>query len=215
MDRKGPFLVGSHTEKATVLFCCVWEGFGPRLLSAAVEPHCGAGEAILSHWRARAKDEAKPREQALSSHGPTPFGGVKKIIVVHIEWKTHQSRRGVWPGLRERRVDVTRRGWTRTHVAYSVCVCVRWPHTSPDAWECIGFSWAVWEKTLSLSLFFYLILSQACGLFSCEHTASIKDLFISPSFGSLFASWCEKGSFTGACSLTPTHLNLSVSANWA
>lgn len=74
------------------------------------------------------------------------------------------------------------------HMWRIACVCVRWPHTSPDAWECIGFSWAVWEKTLSLSLFFYLILSQACGLFSCEHTASIKDLFISPSFGSLFAS---------------------------
>lgn len=82
-DRKGPFLVGSHTEKATVLFCCVGEGFGPRLLSAAVEPHCGAGEAILSRWRAGAKHEAKPRERGLSSHGPLFWRGEKDYCRTH------------------------------------------------------------------------------------------------------------------------------------
>lgn len=30
-----------------------------------------------------------------------------------------------------------------------------------------------------------------------------------------FASWCEKGSFTESCRLTPTHPNLSVTTNWA
>lgn len=65
-----------------------------------------------------------------------------------------------------------------------VCVCVWWPHTSPDVWECIGFSWPVCERHCPLFLWFYLILSQACGLLSCEHTASIKDLFIALALGS-------------------------------
>lgn len=106
----------------------------------------------------------------------------------------HQSRRGAWLGLGKRRVDVTRRGRTWTHAA-CVCVCVWRPHTSTDAWECIGFSCAVWERHCPLSLHFYLVPSPACGLLSCEHAATIKDLFIS-FWASFFL--CKKSSFTEA-----------------
>lgn len=64
----------------------------------------------------------------------------------------------------------------------------------------VGVYWILMgclRKTLSLSLLLYLIPSQACGLVSCEHTSSIKDLFISL-LRLCFASRCEKGSFTEA-----------------
>lgn len=38
-----------------------------------------------------------------------------------------------------------------------VCVCLRRPHINPDAWECIGSSWVVWERhcpSLSFSVSF-------------------------------------------------------------
>lgn len=112
--------MGSHTEKATVLFCCVWEGFGRRLLSAAVELRCGPGEAILS----RAKDEARAQERGLSSHGPLFGKGEKDYCRTHRDKKkkkeSHQSRHGVWPGLREQR------GWCCEEgtVACGVLACV-------------------------------------------------------------------------------------------
>lgn len=64
------------------------------------------------------------------------------------------------------------------HMWRVACVCAAATHKPRR----VGVYWILMGclgKTLSLSLFFYLILSQACGLLSCEHTASIKDLFIS------------------------------------
>lgn len=58
-----------------------------------------------------------------------------------------------------------------------VCVCVAASHKPRR----VGVYWILMgclRKTLSLSLFFYHICSQMCGLLSCEHTARIKDLFI-------------------------------------
>lgn len=65
-------------------------------------------------------------------------------------------------------------------------VCVCGGHTQAQTRGSVLDSHGLSGKdTVPLSLIFYLILSQACGLLSCEHTASIKDLFISL-VGSLF-----------------------------
>lgn len=86
------------------------------------------------------------------------------------------------------------------------CVC---GGLTPDAWECIGFSWAVWERhcpSLSLSLFFlsHLLSNVWSPLMwtCCQYKGSLHL--------SLFAYWREKGSFTGPCSRTPTHPNLLI-----
>lgn len=140
------------------------------------------------------------------------FGGVKKIIVVHIEKKCIKVGGECGPDWESEGL-MLRGGDEHGHMWRVACVCAVATHNPRR----VGVYWILMGclgKTLSLSLFFYLILCQACGLLSCEDTASIKDLFISL-FRLSFASWCEKSSFTGPCSLTPTHPNLSVTTNWA
>lgn len=59
-----------------------------------------------------------------------------------------------------------------------VCVCAAATHKPRR----VGLYWILMGclgKTLSPSLSLSVSISQACGLLSCEHTASIKDLFIS------------------------------------
>lgn len=107
------------------------------------------------------------------------LGRVKKIIVVHIEIKKKEERitsKSAWSvaGIERAKGLML---WGGDGSVWHVSMCVRRPRTSLDAWEWIGFSWVVWERHCPLS--FYHICSQTCGLLSCEHSASIKDLFIS------------------------------------
>lgn len=84
----------------------------------------------------------------------------------------------------------------------------------------VGVCWILMGclgRTVSRSVLLYFIPCQACGLLSCEHTASIKDLFISL-FELSFASWCEKGSFTEAVT-SNSHSSqfyqlLPIGCNW-
>lgn len=74
------------------------------------------------------------------------------------------------------------------HMWRVACVCVYGGHTQAQTRGSVLDSHGLSGKdTVPLSLSFYLVLSQACGLLSCEHTTRIKDLFISV-FGLSFAS---------------------------
>lgn len=141
------------------------------------------------------KMKQKPGEQGPFFPWPAPSEGWKRLLSNTLSNEMHQSRRGAWPGLGKWRVDVTRRGRTRTHVA-CLHVCVEATHQQRR----VGVDWILMcrlGKTLSLSLLLYLLPSEMCSLLSCEHTARIKSLFISLCSLSL-PSRSEKDSFTQA-----------------
>lgn len=193
--QKGSFPCGqSHWKGYSVVLLCMRGIWSPSLFSCS-------WTTLWSRWNdfvsleSRGKRWSKASREGPFFTWPAPLEGWKRLLSYTSSKKMHQSRRRVWPGLKKRRVDVTRRGWTWTHVA---CVCVFAEATHKP--RRVGVYWILvgcLGKTLSFSLFFCLILSEACGLLSCEHTASIKDLFIFL-FGLSFASRCKKGLFTEA-----------------
>lgn len=96
----------------------------------------------------------------------------------------------------------------------SVCVCVCGGHTQAQTRGSVLDSHGLSGKdTVPLSLFLSHPLSSVWSSLmwtQCQHKGSLHLSLLVP-----FASLCEKGSFTGAFSLTPTYSNLSVTANWA
>lgn len=84
----------------------------------------------------------------------------------------------------------------------SVCVRVRAEATHQH--RRVGVCWILMrclgKRHCPHYLLFNLFPSQACGLLSCEHTATIKDPFISfwTFFPLFFGCYCEKSSFTEA-----------------
>jgi len=185
----------SHWKGYSVFLLCM-RGIGSLSLFSTRWTALCCGWSNFVSLESRGKRWSKALRAGPFFPWPALLEGWKRLLSNTSSKKTHQSRQGAWPGLRKQRVDVTRREWTWTHVACSMCV--REGHTPVQTQlRRVGVYWILmgWEKTLSLSLLLCLIPSQACGLLSCEHTASIKDLFISL-FGLSFASWCEKVSFT-------------------
>lgn len=149
---------------------------------------------VLAKLFCLAREPGQKMKQSVESRAFLPMarslGGVKKIIVVQHRVKNASKSAGSVARIERAKGRCYEEGDEHGHMwrVACACVCVWRPHKPRRV--------GVYLKALSLSLFFYLILSKACGLLSCEHTASIKDLFISLVWLS-FASSCEKGLFTG------------------
>lgn len=161
------------------------------------------------------------RSKAWRAHGPflCPWPRLywwgEKIIVVHIQWRNASKSAGSVARIEGAKGSCRREGMN-TVTCGAACGGGR-PHTSPDTWECIGFAWPSGRNTVPLPsflfsffpFFWYRICSQMCGLLSCEPAGGIKAPFIQ----SPLRRDAEKASFTEPCRLTPTHPNLSVTAN--
>lgn len=126
--QKGSFPCGQSQWKGySVVLLCMRGIWSPSLFSCS-------WTTLWSRWNdfvsleSRGKRWSKASREGPFFTWPAPLEGWKRLLSYTSSKKMHQSRRRVWPGLKKRRVDVTRRGWTWTHVA-CVCVCVCGGHT--------------------------------------------------------------------------------------
>lgn len=176
--QKGPFPCGqSHWKGYSVVLLCMRGIWSPSLFSCS-------WTALWCRWSDFVSLESRGKRWSKASRAgpffpwPAPLEGWKRLLSYTSSKKRIKVGGECGPdweseGLMLWGGDEHGHMW---RVARA-CVCAVAPHKLRR----VGVYWILMGclgKTLSL--FFYHICSQMCGLLSCEHTASIKDLFISP-----------------------------------
>lgn len=161
-DRKGPFPRRPALIKKRGLQCCFVAREGGFARRAPFQPQFRRTAVLVEAIFVSPKGKQSPE-----SHGPflslwpRLFWQGEKIIVVHIQWRNASKSAGSVARIEGNEglgMNMVTWGAERR----------RRPHTSPDAWECIRFSWAVWKKhpppssfpSFSSPYFFFFLISH-------------------------------------------------------